>query len=109
MCSGRYSRFGLRTPSGRALLPCSAFPFIRRSPRSALSHITVPSGIFCRLRVVLENVPALLGRYRWALDRILHMLAALNYAKWFGGVLDAVDDGSPAARCRLYLMGWHPT
>ena len=58
---------------------------------------------------VLENVPALLGRYRWALDRILRMLAALNYAKWFGGVLNAVDDGSPAARCRLYLMGWHPT
>lgn len=57
---------------------------------------------------LLENVPSLLGRYRWVLDRILSMLADLNYAKWYGGVLSALDNGSSASRSRLFLMGWHP-
>ena len=54
---------------------------------------------------LLENVPALLGRHRAVLDKIMAMLSQLGYG-WFWDVLCPTDFGEGMARPRLFLLGW---
>ena len=54
---------------------------------------------------LLENVPALLGRHRAVLDKIMVMLSQLGYG-WFWDVLCPTDFGEGMARPRLFLLGW---
>ena len=59
---------------------------------------------------LLENVPALLGRHRWALDRLLSMLTHPQMPSyvWHWDVLCPTEFGGIASRPRLFLLGWLP-
>ena len=56
---------------------------------------------------LLENVPSLLGRNRWVLDRILSMLIrpAMPRYQWYWDILCPSEFGGIATRPRLFLLG----
>ena len=60
---------------------------------------------------LLENVPALLGRHRWVLDRLLSLLASDDMPKyeWYWDIVCPTEFGGVFSRPRLFVLGWVPT
>ena len=59
---------------------------------------------------LLENIPALLGRHRWVLDRLLSLLTASDMPtyEWYWDVICPTEFGGVFSRPRLFLLGWIP-
>jgi site-specific DNA-cytosine methylase len=55
---------------------------------------------------LLENVPALLGRHRWVLDRLLSLLASSDMPtyEWYWDVVCPTEFGGVFSRPRLFLL-----